>query len=277
MEAQQGTKPAGARDFAGAVPRIYDELLVPMIFAPYARDLAARLSARTLSTVLEMAAGTGVVTRELAARLPATTAILATDLNQPMLDEAARIGTERPVAWQRADALQLPFDDQRFDGVVCQFGVMFFPDRARAYAQVRRVLQPGGVFTFNTWDRLEANDFPDVVQQALVELYRDDPPRFMARIPHGYFNPELLRDDLARGGFSARAEITTLSATSHAASARLVAEAFCQGTPMRAELEARGPDELARATEAATDALVRRFGAGAIQGRLSALVVEVVA
>jgi SAM-dependent methyltransferase len=210
-------------------------------------------------------------------RLPAATAILASDLNQPMLDEAARIGTERPVAWQRADAMQLPFDDQAFDAVVCQFGVMFFPDRARAYAQVRRVLQPGGVFTFNTWDRIEANDFPDVVQQALIELYPDDPPRFMARIPHGYFDPGLLRDDLARGGFSGRAEITTLSATSHAASARRVAEAFCLGTPMRAELEARGPDELARATEAATAAVLHRFGAGALQGRLSAVVVEVVA
>jgi SAM-dependent methyltransferase len=266
------------RVFAGSVPQLYEELMVPMLFAPYARDLALRAArGRADAAVLELAAGTGVVTRALADRLPASASIVATDLNQPMLDHAARIGTSRPVTWQPANAMQLPFPDASFDTVVCQFGVMFFPDRAQAYAQARRVLRAGGAFLFNTWDRIELNQFADEVQSALIALYPDDPPRFMARTPHGYFDPQVIRADLARAGFQAPASITTLPERSHAASARHAARALCQGTPMRAEIEAHGAGELERATDAAEAAVARRFGPGAIEGAISALVVEIAA
>ncbi len=278
------TGPGGGDLFAGSVPALYDALLVPMIFAPYAIDLAERVQQRSPSALLELAAGTGAVTRALAERLPATASMLATDLSQPMLDRAARIGTRRPVTWQQADAMRLPFPDAAFDAVVCQFGVMFFPDRARAYRQVRRVLRPGGAFLFNTWDRIEANAFADTVERALGELYPEAPPRFMSRTPHGYFDPRAVKDDLARAGFGDTATIRPLAARARADSARSVAEAYCQATPLRADLEARGPDELVRATDAAEAALVRRFaggpGAGGpavgrVEGALSALVVEV--
>jgi SAM-dependent methyltransferase len=269
--------PVTDKQFTGSVPQLYEELLVPMIFVPYARDLATRAQNRAIADLLEIAAGTGAVTRELAQRLPDSASIVATDLSQPMLDQAARIGTQRPVKWQQADAMQLPFADASFDAVVCQFGVMFFPDRAQAYAQARRVLRPGGAFIFNTWERIAANQFADTVQTTIIELFPEDPPRFMARTPHGYFDPAVIRDDLARAGFRAPATITTLPARSRAASARIVAQAFCQGTPMRAELEGRGPGQLERATDAAESAVARRFGAGALEGDISALVVEVVA
>jgi len=263
--------------FVGSVPALYDALLVPMIFAPYAADLAERVRLRSPSKLLELACGTGAVTRALAERLPATVSMLATDLSQPMLDRAARIGTRRPVTWQQADAMNLPFSGATFDVVVCQFGVMFFPDRARAYEQVRRVLRPGGAFVFNTWDRIEANELADTVERALGELYPEAPPRFMSRTPHGYFDPRAVKDDLARAGFGHTATISPLTARARADSARIVAEAYCQGTPLRAELEGRGPDELARATDAAEAALARRFGGGPVEGALNALVVEVVA
>jgi len=267
--------PAGDKVFEGSVPQLYEELMVPLIFAPYAQDLALRVLDRGSVTVLEIAAGTGVVTRELADRLAASTTIVATDLNQPMLDLAARIGTRRPVTWQQANAMQLPFPDASFDAVVCQFGVMFFPDRPHAYAQARRVLKPGGAFIFSTWDRIELNPFTDAVQGAVIDLYPEHPPRFMARTPHGYFDPQVIRDDLARAGFRAAATITTLPARSRAASPRDVARAICQGTPMRGEIEALGPGELERATDAAEAAVARRFGDGAIEAPISALVVEV--
>jgi SAM-dependent methyltransferase len=271
------TIPATDKQFTGSVPQLYQELLVPMIFAPYARDLALRAQARPAGALLEIAAGTGAVTRELADRLPDSVSILATDLNQPMLDQAARTRTRRPVEWQQADAMQLPFADGSFDAVVCQFGVMFFPDRAHAYGQARRVLKPGGAFIFNTWDRIDANEFADTVQGALIALYPEDPPRFMTRTPHGYFEPAVIRDDLARAGFreNATVTITNLVARSQAPSARAVAQAFCQGTPTRVEIERRGPGELERATDAAEAAVARRFGSGALEGALSALVVEV--
>src|SRR5580765_2123053 len=171
--------------FAGSVPTIYDEYLVPLIFEPYAVDLAQRLVARPLGRVLEIAAGTGVVTRALAYALPANVSIVATDLNQAMLDEAAAIGTRRAVEWRQADAMQLPFADGEFDAVVCQFGTMFFPDKATAFAQARRVLKAGGVFIFSVWDRIEENEFADVVTTAVAALFPPDPPRFLARTPRG--------------------------------------------------------------------------------------------
>src|SRR4051794_32131638 len=144
--------------FVGSIPEFYDQYMVPLIFEPYAVDLARRAADLHPQRVLEIAAGTGVVTREMATRLPADVPIVATDLNQPMLTHAAAQGTERPVRWQQADAMQLPFTDQSFDLVVCQFGVMFFPDKAQAFAEARRVLQPGGHFIFSVWDRIDQNE-----------------------------------------------------------------------------------------------------------------------
>ena len=260
--------------FAGSVPRIYDEFLVPLIFAPYAADLAQRLLTRPLDRVLEIAAGTGVVTRALANALPANVSIVVTDLNQAMLDRAAAIGTKRAVEWRQADAMQLPFEDNAYDAVICQFGVMFFPDKAKAFAEARRVLKPGGVFVFNVWDRIEDNEFADVVTTAVASLFPVDPPRFLARTPHGYHDLRTIEADLAKGGFSSAPRIDTVAARSRAASARIPAVAYCQGTPLRNEIAAIGGLSLEAATQAATAELRRRFGDGPIEGPVKALVIE---
>jgi ubiquinone/menaquinone biosynthesis C-methylase UbiE len=259
--------------FAGSIPELYDTLLVPLIFEPYAQDLARRVAAMKPARVLETAAGTGVVTRALAQALPPSCEITATDLNQPMLDRAAAIGTARPVQWRQADAMQLPFDDASFDVVVCQFGVMFFPDKARAYAQARRVLRPGGVFLFNAWDRIEENEFADVVTEALATVFPADPPRFMARVPHGYHDEQAIVRDLAQGGFAATLSIDTIAARSRAASPLIPATAYCQGTPLRNQIEARGGATLAQATAAGAALIEARFGSGAVDGKIQARVI----
>src|SRR5271169_5492662 len=174
------------KGFSGSIPKLYEAYLVPLIFEPYAADMASRVAARSPTRVLEIAAGTGVVTRQMASALPASAAIVATDLNQPMLDLASTVTIERPVEWRQADALQLPFEDGTFDAVVCQFGVMFFPDKRKAFSEARRVLRPGGAFIFNVWDRIEENEFAHTVTTALESVFPGDPPRFMARTPHGY-------------------------------------------------------------------------------------------
>ena len=171
---------SGDRAFAGSIPQLYEQYLVPLIFDPYAKDLVQRLVSLAPSAVLEIAAGTGVVTRRLAAQLPADVSIVSTDLNQAMLDHAMSVGTSRAVTWQQADAMNLPFDDGTFDAVVCQFGAMFFPDKAAAFAETRRVLRPGGTFLFNVWDRLEDNEFADCVTQAMARL---SPNTVCPRIP----------------------------------------------------------------------------------------------
>lgn len=261
--------------FTSSIATLYEEYLVPLIFEPYAADLADRLAPRPLGRLLEVAAGTGVATRRLAAVLPADVAIVATDLNQAMLDRAAAIGTPRPVRWRQADAMDLPFGDGEFDAVVCQFGMMFPPDRARAYSEARRVLRPGGVLVFSVWDRIEDNEFADVVTTSLEALFPDDPPRFLARTPHGYHDLALVERDLKAGGFTAAPEFATVAARSRAASARIAAVAFCHGTPLRTEIEAGGDGLLAAATDLAEEALVRKYGAGAVDGKIQAHVVTV--
>ena len=261
--------------FAGSIPELYEKYLVPMIFEPYAIDIADRVAARRPSCVLEIAAGTGAVTRRLASVLPATTRIVATDLNQPMLDQAGAAGTARAVEWQRADAMQLPFADGAFDVVVCQFGVMFFSGKAAAFAEARRVLAPGGAFLFSVWDGLDQNEFADTVTRSLESIFPADPPRFMARTPHGYHDEATIRQDLAAGGFDRSPKFTTIAARSRAASAHIAAFAYCQGTPFRGEIEARDATRLGEATDAAEAALAKRFGPGQIDGKIQAQVVVV--
>ena len=261
--------------FAGSIPKFYDTYLVPLLFEPYAADLVNRLASRSLSRVLEVAAGTGVVTRALASVLPERVAIVATDLNQPMLDQASALGTTRPVEWRQADAMRLPFQDGTFDAVVCQFGVMFFPDKPQALSEARRVLRPGGVLVFNVWDRIEENEFADTVTAALASVFPEDPPRFLARTPHGYHERSRIEQDLVSSGFSAPPEIVTLTARSRAKSPRDPAIAFCQGTPLRNEIEAHGASRLGEATDLAADAIGRRFGRGEVDGKMQAHVVTI--
>ncbi len=266
--------PDSDKVFAGSVPKLYESHLVPLIFEPYAADITRRLAARRVSRVLELAAGTGVVTRAMAAALPESVSIVATDLNQAMLDQAAAVGTKRKVDWRQADAMQLPFGDATFDAVVCQFGVMFFPDKAKAFAETRRVLRPGGVYLFNVWDRIEDNEFADEVTKALAAVFPQDPPRFLARTPHGYHDRAALERDLGSGGFR-RPLIDTVAARSRAASPRIPAVAYCQGTPLRNEIEARDATRLGEATDRAAEAIARRFGRGAVDGKIQAHVVTV--
>ena len=262
------------RLFAGSIPEVYDKYLVPLIFEPYAIDLSTRLSRSPPAKLLELAAGTGAVTRRLALELPGTE-ITATDLNQPMLDRAGSVGTSRPVSWRQADAQSLPFANAAFDAVVCQFGVMFFPDKVRAFAEARRVLRPGGRLLFNAWDRIEDNEFAAVVTDALANMLPPELPSFVKRIPHGYHDARTIARDLSLAGFAAAPDIETVTARSVAASPRVVAIGYCQGTPLRAEIEAQGPAKLDEATERAERALAGRFGSGAIEGRIQAIVVSV--
>ena len=259
--------------FAGSIPRLYETHLVPLIFEPYAADLAKRLGSQRISRVLEIAAGTGVVTRALAASLTGDVSIVATDLNQAMLDQAAAVGTVRTVEFRQADALALPFGDGEFDAVVCQFGVMFFPDKAKAFSEARRVLKPGGIFLFNVWDRITENEFADTTTTALESVFPQDPPRFLARTPHGYHDRSAIERDLAHGGFKRPARFVTVAARSRAPSARVPAVAYCQGTPLRNEIEARDASRLGEATDIAAAAIAKKFGTGAVDGKIQAHIV----
>ena len=251
--------------FAGSIPALYDRLLGPLLFAPYARDIAARVAALRPGRILETAAGTGVVTAALLEAAPESE-LVATDLNQAMLDVAAARIASPQVAFQAADAQALPFADGSFDAVVCQFGVMFFPDRIAAYAEARRVLRPGGRFLFNAWDRLDRNPASAAAAGAVAALFPEDPPDFLARVPFGYHDVARIEADLRAAGFTDIAGAT--AAMTSRVSARDAAIGFCQGTPLRAEIEARDPVRLDEATAAAAAALAPFDGTDAAMSAL---------
>jgi ubiquinone/menaquinone biosynthesis C-methylase UbiE len=256
--------------FAGSMPRLYDGLMVPLIFQGYAARTATLIASWSPRAVLETAAGSGAVTRSLAPKLGAGVRYVVTDLSPAMLELAAeRQGPDPRIEWRPADAMSLPFADASFDVVCCQFGAMFFPDRSAGYAEARRVLRKGGRFVLTIWDRIEDNEFADEVTQAVATLFPDDPPRFLARTPHGYHQVATIREDLGRAGFTDIA-ISTHAEVSRSPSARNVAIAYCEGTPLRSEIEARDAGLLAEATARATAAIAARHGDGPVASRIQA-------
>ena len=222
--------------FEGNIPEVYDTYLVPLIFAPRIR-------------------------------------YVATDLNQPMLERAAsQQGSDDRIAWQQADALDLPFEDESFDAVVCQFGAMFFPDKTAGFAEAGRVLRSGGRFLFNVWDRIETNDVAHLVTRVAGEVFPEDPPLFLARTPHGYHDVVEISSNVHAAGFS-NVVIETIEESSTAPSPLHAAIAYCQGTPLRNEIEARDATLLEHVTTRATEAIAKRFGAGSVVSKIRGHVV----
>ncbi|MFN2606858.1 MAG: class I SAM-dependent methyltransferase [Acidimicrobiales bacterium] len=253
--------------WSDSMPDAYERNLSIPVFQPFAIDLARRVAERRPARVLELAAGTGVLTRELLAFLPGVE-LVATDLNDAMVDVGRRLA---PVAdWGQADAVMLPFRDAGFDAVVCQFGVMFFSDRTRAFAEVRRVLIPGGAFAGNVWGPIEDHDYQAAVLDGLAQAFPDDPPRFLASVPHADADPGRLLADLRAGGF-ADVQVETVTLETTAPSARDLAVGYCAGTPVRAEIDQRGGG-LAPAVDAVVTAIEDRLGlnGGPGTGRMAA-------
>lgn len=255
--------------FVGSIPERYDRHLGPVLFEPYARDLARRVPAGARRG-LEIAAGTGRVTRHLVAALPADGELVATDLNEPMLAEAQRWVRDPRVRWQVADAQALPLPAATFDVVACQFGLMFVPDKPAAAREMRRVLRPGGVALVSTWDRLEANPATAVLHRLACAEVPADPPQFMT-VPFSMFDVAALRALFLDAGF-ADVEVETVAAVGDAASATDLAIGFVRGNPLWNQLVERGVD--AAAFEAkVTAALADAFGDAPCRSALSAHVV----
>ncbi len=260
--------------FTGSIPQLYDEHMAALLFAPYASDLAKRLSGMLKGELLETAAGTGIVTQALATALAPAVRITATDLNQPMLDHAAKKAGVGRVSFQHADAQALPFPDDSFDAVVCQFGVMFFPDKVQGFREARRVLKPGGLLLFNVWDRIETVPVIEATVAALRRRYPRHPSWFMERVPCGYHDEKKIRADLEAAGFTG-CVIERVALEGEAPNARGPALGLCQGSPMGAEIETLEPGGLDAATEAAAAEIAERLGKGRFKSPLQALVVEV--
>ncbi len=256
--------------FAGPVPQLYDRYLGPILFQPFAEVMAEHFGPAD-RTILETAAGTGIIARAIAAAFPQA-AIVATDLNQAMLDVAAAKPAAGNIAWQQADAQALPFADGAFDAVVCGFGIMFMPDKAAAFREAKRVLRPGGRLIFTVWDSIDTHPVQQIADATVAAMFPENPPHFLARTPCGYHDRALIERDLRQAGFSS-VDIKQVRREGDVASARDPATGFCQGTPLRAEIEARDPDAVVRATNAVATAIEQRFGNGPFKSPMQALLV----
>jgi ubiquinone/menaquinone biosynthesis C-methylase UbiE len=259
--------------FAGSIPAAYDRYLGPVLFQPYAEDLVARLQVPDNGAVLELACGTGIVTRELRSHLPATVKLIATDLNEPMFQHAApKFARNEAVEWQQADASSLPFGDGIFDAVVCQFGIMFVPDKALAAREARRVLKPGGIFLFNVWDALEHNELGRIAHETIAGYFDKDPPMFY-QVPFGYHDHDEIKEVLEDAGFR-NVRIDVVDKASGASRAEDTATGLVQGNPVSVAIAERDPSLLPVITNAIAVALKRRFGEAEMRAPLRAIVVQ---
>ena len=249
---------ANAR-FVGSIPENYDRYLGPVLFEGYARDLARRVPVKQGMRLLEVACGTGIVTRHLRERLPRDARFVATDLNPPMLDFARRrLEGVRGIEWQTADACALPFPDGSFDVAVCQFGLMFVPDKTAALSEARRVLAPGGMLLFSTWDSLDRNAFAKKVHETINAFFADNPPTFY-QVPFSLHRTDELRGWLADAGF-ADVSVEAVSIQAESPSSRDLARGLVEGDPVGTAIRERGGLDVDEVIEAVARVLAAEFG-----------------
>ena len=259
--------------FSGSIPAAYDRYLRTLLFQPYAEDLAARLEMKGPGSVLELGCGTGILTRVLRSRLPSTVKLTATDLNEPMFRNAAdKFAKEESVEWLQADACSLPFDDKVFDAVVCQFGIMFVPDKALAAREAHRVLKPGGLFLFSVWDALEHNELTRIAHETIAGYFEKDPPAFY-QVPFGYHDHNEIKGMLGEAGFR-EIHIEVVDKVSAADRVEDAAKGLVQGTPVAVAIAERDPSLVPVITSGVTDAIKNRFGAADIRVPMRALVIS---
>jgi ubiquinone/menaquinone biosynthesis C-methylase UbiE len=265
--------PANNVAFTGSIPENYDRYLGPVLFEPYAADLARRLQVPDNASVLELACGTGIVTRHLRDRLKPGAKLVATDLNQAMLDYAgAKFGPETSVQWRQADATDLPFEDQSFDAVVCQFGIMFFPDKEKALRETFRVLRPGGTILFNVWDAIEQNDLARTARDVVSKFFPDNPPDFYD-VPFSFYDPETIRSHVTDAGFE-DIQLTVLPFPSNAVSASAATTGLIHGNPIIAAIRERNEALIPEIEAVLEAAIADKYGAAPVEAKMQALICE---
>jgi len=245
--------------FIGDIPSHYDAGLGPNIFFDYADKIAKLSGEKAASNVVELAAGTGIVSRRLRDALSPETRLVVTDLNAPMLDIArSKFSDNDRVEFKVANAMNLPFESSEFDLIVCQFGVMFFPDKPASYREVARVLRPGGHYIFNVWGPMSENPYSQMAYGVTAKFFPDNPPGFY-KVPFHYGDPADVRADLTIAGWH-EVEHETIHLKKAIENPAAFADALVYGNPLIDEIRERGGVDPGAVVVAMLDALESTFG-----------------
>jgi ubiquinone/menaquinone biosynthesis C-methylase UbiE len=256
--------------FAGNIPKIYDAALGPVFFEPYALDMAQRVSGLKPATVLETAAGTGRVTHHLKNELGSATNMVVTDINPDMLAVAKEKVTGKNITWQQADAMDLPFADNSFDVVVCQFGIMFYPDKLKGMQEAFRVLKKGGTYLFNVWDTVDVNPMAKTAREIIMNFFQNDPPAFY-NIPFGYNDTNEISASLREAGFT-DIHFETLKKDAISQSAKQMSDGLVQGNPIVNAIRERNAEAVNILGDKVTEELTKNFGNSPCKSVMQAII-----
>ncbi len=263
--------------FTGSIPEIYDTCLGPLLFEFSAKDLAARIKDHIPphGKILEVACGTGIATHHFRKTSPETAVILATDLNGAMIEHARKKqGHLQGVTFEIADALSLPFEDREFDLVLCQFGLMFFPDKLKAVNEMSRVLKPGGLLAFNVWDSFEQNRCVAIAHETISGFFDDEPPKFL-KTPFGFYDIDPIKILLEQAGLT-NIEFDTVSETIEGLEPDSIAKGLVEGNPGILEINERANATANEVTKAVAQAIEAEFGPSPLKIPLQAIVFKAV-
>lgn len=264
---------AQSTSFSGTIPEVYDRYLGPLLFEPFAIDLSERIKNKKFDSMLELASGTGRVTRHLSNLFP-DAKIYSTDINPDMLEVAKKKVEAHNVEWKQADMQEIPFDDSKFDLVICQFGIMFVPDKSKAFKDILRVLKPGGVFLFNTWNSFDKNILAQTTDELINSFFKEDPIIFY-RIPFSYFQEDEIRKQMNDAGFK-NITFTFLQKEGISPNVREAAKGLVEGNPALISINERNPELKNVIEKQLAKKLLENFGDNPIKCSMNAIVVETV-
>lgn len=260
--------------FSGTIPETYDKYLGPLLFEPYAKDIIERIKKKKFLNVLELACGTGRVTQYLRDILPADARIVATDINPDMLNIAQNKITGKNIEWKEADMQNIPFKDSEFDLVICQFGIMFVPDKEKAYSEIYRVLKKDGMFLFNTWNKLEKNRLLFSADEIINDYFKDNPVLFY-QIPFSYFKIDEIEKHLTEAGFSSF-QITELETEGLSDSVSDATTGMVEGNPVLSAINEKDPKLIPVIKEKLSNVLSEKFGDNPLRCPMHAIVCEAI-
>lgn len=263
---------ADSISFSGSIPEIYDKNLGPLLFEQFAIDLIERIENGSFESILELACGTGIVTKYLTEIIPADKKIVVSDLNPDMLEVAKKKVKRQNVEWKVIDMHEIPFDDSTFDLVVMQFGIMFVPDKEKVFKEIYRVLKPGGKFLFNVWQSLEKNPIANITNEVVNRHFKDNPVTFY-QIPFSYHNESEVRKDLTNAGFK-DISMDELHKTNTSVDSEFAAKGLLEGNPVVLQIKERNPDLLMQLRKELQEELKQKLGDKPMKAELNTIVFE---